>query len=84
MSPTVNQLIATSAQETLGGALKRRVATLFARARQDQAYRLTCAEIAALSPTLRRDVGMHDKAIGPNRPSIEVDASVMTTLMSLR
>jgi hypothetical protein len=80
MSQTIQGVAVGGATENLGAALQRGLSRLAMRLRDARASRLSAAEFEAMSPAQRKDVG----AGTPNRPTIELPAGLMTTLMSMR
>lgn len=80
MARNIGQTVIPAAPASLGAKLLQHAAHCLARLAAARAARLTAGVLAALSPEQRRDIG----AATPNRPTIEVQRSVMTNLMSLR
>ncbi|MGG5822039.1 hypothetical protein [Falsiroseomonas sp. HW251] len=80
MARSIVQTFIPAAPAGHRATLLQHAAHLFARLAAARAARLTAGTLAALSPEQRRDIG----AATLNRPTIEVERSVMTNLTSLR
>lgn len=65
------------------GTAKSWLRAILDQARQFRQRRLSEAALSALSPDQLRDIGVNSSEI-PGKPVVEVDAWMMTYLMSMR
>ena len=80
MSQTCQQATAIRVTGNLGATLRQYLSHLFTPLQEARQRRMTSAAVEAMSQAQRQDLGVG----APNRPTIEVPAGLMTTLMSLR